>query len=237
MITKSSVLAIARDDIADIVSFANKRYNKHFTVEQVKVSGDFKGLSKNDDKEYKVEAIATIASDEGSFDFIWNYYCNSNDIYIEDEPKKLVPFLYSSFLYDLHDAHTVTSSKSITSATITAADDDFESDDFNFDDEAVEVTDDDEDSLSDQLDDIADNVEDIQDQVDEVEEDDIDIDIDNNISGHYIAECDKCHGIFISSVILSDQLLEKVTGTCPLCDKESDQYLKWVVKDVADESV
>ena len=237
MITKNSVLAIAQEDIAKIVKFANKRYNKHFTVEQVKVNGDFKGLRKNDDKEYKVEAIAAIDSGEGTFDFVWDYYCNLDDIYIEDEPKKLAPFLYESSLDDLYGARPVTSSKSIKSATITAADDDFESDDFNFDDEAVEVTGDDEDSLSDQLDDIADNVEDIQDQVDEVEEDDIDIDIDNNISGHYIAECDKCHGIFISSVILSDQLLEKVTGTCPLCDKESDQYLKWVVKDVADESI
>ena len=32
MITKSSVLAIAQEDIAKIVKFANKRYNKHFTL-------------------------------------------------------------------------------------------------------------------------------------------------------------------------------------------------------------
>ena len=93
----------------------------------------------------------------------------------------------------------------------------------------------DEDTFTDTLDDVADTVEDIQDSVDEVEEDDITIDMNNNITGHYIAECDTCHGVFISATIESDQVVEKVSGICPLCQKETEQYLKWVIKDARQE--
>ena len=86
--------------------------------------------------------------------------------------------------------------------------------------------------VADQLDDISDDVEDLQDALSDVHEDDTNIEIDNNISGHYIAECERCHGIFISAVTESDQAVKKITGICPLCDKETDQYLKWVVKDI-----
>ena len=65
-----------------------------------------------------------------------------------------------------------------------------------------------------------------------VEEDDIAIENENNISNHYIAECDVCKGIFISAVVESDQILESINGICPLCNKQSEQFLKWVVKDV-----
>lgn len=87
------------------------------------------------------------------------------------------------------------------------------------------------DDFSDTLDDVADDVEEIQDAVDEVQEDDVSIDIENNITGHYIAECNSCHGVFISATIESDQEITKVSGVCPLCDKETDQLLKWVIKD------
>lgn len=90
----------------------------------------------------------------------------------------------------------------------------------------------DDDAINDQLDDIADTVDNMQDTIDEIEEDDIDIELDNNIDGHYIAECDKCHGVFISAISESEQYIEKITGVCPLCDEETDQYLKWVVKSV-----
>lgn len=90
--------------------------------------------------------------------------------------------------------------------------------------------------FNDTLDDVADTVEDIQDAVDEVDEDDVNIETDNNISGHYIVECDGCHGIFISAMIESDQQIEKISGVCPLCEKETDQYPKWVIKDVEADS-
>jgi len=103
---------------------------------------------------------------------------------------------------------------------IKAAEDDFDMEDV-----------DDADGILDAIDDVADNVEDLKDAVDDISEDDVDIAMNNNISGHFIAECSKCSGIFISAVIESDQKLDHVTGVCPLCGKDSDQYLKWVIKD------
>ena len=90
----------------------------------------------------------------------------------------------------------------------------------------------DEDDLTDALDTVQDNVEDLQDIVDDVEEDGVEIAINNNIADHYIAECSKCNGVFISAVVDSDQAIDYVSGVCPLCGKESDQYLKWVIKSV-----
>lgn len=106
---------------------------------------------------------------------------------------------------------------------IVAADEDMDMD-AGFDDEY--------DSFNDTLDDIADDIEDMKDSVDEVEEDDVSIEADNNIAGHYIAECDACKGIFISAVVESEQQIDYVSGQCPLCGKESDQYLKWVIHEV-----
>lgn len=88
----------------------------------------------------------------------------------------------------------------------------------------------DEEALGDQLDDIQDNLEDMQDTIDDVEEDDIDIDIDNNVVDHLIAECDNCKGIFISAMIASDQDVESINGVCPLCNKDTTQSLKWIIK-------
>lgn len=87
-----------------------------------------------------------------------------------------------------------------------------------------------EDALGDQLDNLEDNLEDIQDAVDDVEEDDIDIDIDNNITDHLVAECENCKGVFISAMIASDQEVDSISGICPLCNKETTQQLKWIIK-------
>jgi len=111
--------------------------------------------------------------------------------------------------------------KFATMSRVTAADEDF--DEFDMDEDAE--------GLMDAVDDVADNVEEIQDAIDEVDEDDVDIATNNNISNHYIAECERCHGIFISAVIESDQEIDHVSGICPLCQKETDQYLKWIVRD------
>ena len=110
---------------------------------------------------------------------------------------------------------------------IYAADEEF---DHEFSEEEPEIVDDD--SFGDELDDLADSVEDLKDQVDDVDEDEVAIELDNNIDGHYIAECDRCHGVFISAVVESDQQVEKISGVCPLCDKDTDQYLKWIIKSV-----
>ena len=107
---------------------------------------------------------------------------------------------------------------------VAAGEDDF--DDFEMDDASDES-----DGMMDAIDDVADAVEDVQDSVDDVQEDDVAIAMNNNISNHYIAECDKCYGVFISAVIESDQEIDHVSGVCPLCNKESNQYLKWIIKD------
>ena len=88
-----------------------------------------------------------------------------------------------------------------------------------------------DDTLSSQLNDIQDQIEDVQDTVSDIEEDGVDIDIDNNITNHLIAECENCHGIFISAMIASDQDVDSITGVCPLCSKNSTQQLKWIVKE------
>lgn len=84
--------------------------------------------------------------------------------------------------------------------------------------------------LSDSIDDLTDSVEDMQDMVEDVAEDEPSIDIENNIEDHYIAECESCGGIFISAILESEQEIDHVTGVCPLCDKETNQYLRWVIK-------
>ena len=89
-------------------------------------------------------------------------------------------------------------------------------------------------TITDTIDDISDSVDEMQDIVDDVEEDDVDIEIDNNIANHYIAECDSCGGIFISALVESDQEVESISGVCPLCDKETEQHLYWLIKDVKD---
>ena len=65
--------------------------------------------------------------------------------------------------------------------------------------------------------------------IEDIKEDDSHIEIDNNIANHYIAECERCHGVFISSVMASDQTIESIFGTCPLCDRETTQWLNWIV--------
>ena len=120
------------------------------------------------------------------------------------------------------------SKKAVKAATtyIKAAEDDFDEFD-NIDDS---------DGIMDAIDDVADNVEDLQDAVDDIDDDEVEISINNNIADHFIAECDRCNGIFISAVVDSDQVIDHVSGTCPLCGKDTDQYLKWIIKSVGDET-
>ena len=105
---------------------------------------------------------------------------------------------------------------------IVAADEDFMNDPYDF---------------SEAVDDLAENVEEVQDTIDDMDEDDPSIEVNNNIEDHLIAECERCHGIFISAILQSDMEIDHVTGTCPLCGRESNQYLKWVVKPAGAEGV
>lgn len=78
--------------------------------------------------------------------------------------------------------------------------------------------------------------EDIDNESTDVQEDDVDIDIDNNIVNHLIAECDNCHGIFISAMIASEQEIESINGICPLCNKDTTQTLRWIIKDYPEDT-
>lgn len=108
----------------------------------------------------------------------------------------------------------------ITKRPILAADDFDDEDIFNTEDES-------------------DNEEFVEEDIDEeaepeeanIQEDDPDIDVDNNIQNHLIAECDNCKGIFISAMIASEQDIESINGICPLCNKDTTQTLKWIIKD------
>lgn len=91
----------------------------------------------------------------------------------------------------------------------------------------------DEDAVSDSLDDLSDSVDDLQDDMEEIREDDPNIEIENNIENHFIAECESCGGIFISAMLQSDQEIDHITGICPLCERGTNQYLKWVIKKVS----
>ena len=96
------------------------------------------------------------------------------------------------------------------------------------DDEIV----DDVDGFRDDIDDMQDAVDDLQDTVDDFQEDVESIEINNNITDHFIAECSLCHKVFISPIKESDQEIESIEGECPLCKAKSEQYLKWVIKEV-----
>ena len=72
-------------------------------------------------------------------------------------------------------------------------------------------------------------------EVDIKYKDDVDIDVDNNIVNHLIAECDNCKGIFISAMIASEQEVDSINGICPLCNKDTTQLLKWIIKDYPEE--
>ena len=91
------------------------------------------------------------------------------------------------------------------------------------------------DALVDTVEDISDAVDDLQDSMDDItEQDDTNIEIENNIDGHFIAECESCGGIFISAVIESDNNAESITGNCPICGKETTQDLNWIIKSVSE---
>lgn len=175
-----------------------------------------------------VKTVFNVNGKQVPLNFYYSIKTEAKEIYINKPDDELANALKTASKNVAESTKVV--SKPVTAAKITAADDDFESDDFDesFDDAPEDEG---EASLADSIDSISDKVDDIQDTIDDAEvEDDIDIDIENNIDNHYIAECERCHGIFISSVVESDQQLDKIHGTCPLCDRETDQYLKWTVK-------
>ena len=189
MKTSEYIKQYADEDAKAAIEGFNKRKNKSATISDVSVSKLTDG---------KYEAVATATVDDNDFNLNWNYTID-DDGYVDSD-------LDTEQLYGClsETAEAIESAIASDKTAITAADDDPDADLAEPADEDF-IYDDGDDSVSDNLDDIADSVEDLQDSVEDIDEDDLQIDMDNNIADHYIAECDNCHGIFISSMIVSDQ--------------------------------
>lgn len=205
-------------------------------------------LSNIDEDYYDVTAIFNI--DGTDVDLTWAYIIENNDIFMDVSRDDLVRALKSQ--YDEIILNGYSEIESSNETKINAATQEIEVE--NVDDEndmsedstqnldergefrtprdaQTETSFEDDKPDSDDVD-----VEEVDEEVEEVEPeiDDINIETDNNIANHYIAECDYCHGIFISPVILSDADVKSIYGICPICEHESDQFLKWIIKDVKD---
>lgn len=212
----STIKQYAQEDINAALDRVNHNMKfKSMTFETNKVDR----LSNN----YTVYATATILCPDLrlQFDFIMEYVVENDYVYASGDVDEFAASLEDRYkeCEAGKDGEPIKAATRIKRKPIMAADMD------------------DEDEFVDTVDDLSDSVDDIQDTLDEIdgteiEEDDIDIELDNNIANHYIAECDTCHGIFISALVESDQEVEKVSGVCPLCDKETDQYLKFIIRPV-----
>lgn len=216
---------IAQDDIEEIIGWLeDDGYKANLVSMEIDPDEIETDIIQN------VKAVFIVNGKKIPLNFYYSIKTEAKEIYINKPDDELANDLKTAA--ENVSGSTKIKSDTITAAKITAADEDFESDEF---DESIDdvPSGEDSDSLADSIDSISDKVDDMQDTIDDAEvEDDIDIDIENNIDNHYIAECERCHGIFISSVVESDQQLEKIHGTCPLCDRDTDQYLKWTVKKV-----
>lgn len=221
----SSVKQYAKEDIQSMLKTFNSKYPDQSaslldTQYEVDNSGEV-------EDQFTVYVDAIVGFSEGGKQkkttITLEYVVDGEDVYVSfDDIDDLAKSLHDR----MQDSAV---SASVKAATIMAAGEDEED---NWDDEPDPDLLEEDDSVEDALDDMADDIEDMQDSIDEVKPDDPSIVPDNNIEGHYIAECEMCGGIFISAVIESDTPVESITGTCPLCEKHSQQYLKWVVRAV-----
>lgn len=223
----SAIRRYAREDIDEILQSINSD-DGDINAELVDISYQvIEGDPEDDEYSDDIGVIATAKINYGAdpryqIDFDIDYSIVGDDVFYgtDNGIEGFIEALQDK-IANHTDSHPIEAATNSKKSRITAADEDF-------DDELLDEPDDFEDAI----DDMADDIEDMQDSLDDVQEDDPNIEVENNIAGHYIAECEKCHGIFISAVCESDQEVEKITGVCPLCEKESDQYLRWVVHEI-----
>lgn len=219
----------ATEDISEAVRLANEKYKLEAKLNKLTYDYD-DDIETTDDASCIVNA--SIAAGDKTINLSFEYVVSDDEIYCSDDVGSLAKLIKSKLLGDVTAA---ASDRPLTSVTVTAADDDEDTvgpavDDFRGFDEFDEFGD--PADIADSVDDLADSVDELQDRIDETDPDEVNIDIDNNIDGHYIAECERCHGVFISAVVESDQVVDSISGICPLCEKETTQYLKWVIKAV-----
>ena len=173
-----------------------------------------------------------LESEEGPVSFtVYITYATDEDdkVYIDTELDEYGDRIASHFIDEYAEIGVQASTK-VTLRRVVAAEGDEDYGDSGFGEEEFGAPIDDD--LEENVDDLADNVEDVQDLFDDVEEDDVNLEIDANIANHYIVQCDGCHDIFISALAESDQIIEKVSGVCPICEKDTDQYVKFIVREL-----
>ena len=212
MSTLGTIKQFAREDTDNICSSLKKKYGLNADVKSMDFDCDESELENSDSASCVVEVEYIIDGRLVTVDY--EYATDGDDILTGGNTEDWIEDTYIAYT----QAQDIEESTD-TTEPVTAADADIEEEPSN---------------LSDTLDDIADSVEDVQDQISDIDEDEPSIEIDNNIDGHYIAECERCHGIFISAVLENDQGIDHLTGICPICDHESNQYLRWVIKSLKD---
>lgn len=221
----------ANEDIHSLQNFLQERYN--LKTEIMDLSYNFpKDVDANieDPNGYRVASVtASLKIGSKKFAITLNYIITCTEIQLDYSIAELGIRIYNQ-------ARQMIAASSITERPILSAEDE-ESTVYEEDDGDI-VTDtyegDGIGDLSEDLSELSDSLENVQEELqsDDIEEDEINIEKENNIANHYIAECDSCHGIFISAVMESDQELSSITGICPLCGKETTQYLNWIIRDV-----
>lgn len=253
LLIPKTVKAYALEDIQEAIKIANRSFGSGtITLGNL----DFERNEDNiesDVEEYTVYVTAELITNikgepEDSFDLTWEYIVTGDDVYVSGDPESIAESILNAYEYHKHH---LTGSKKIYSNTriksirkgkgstriknkyiVAAEGDELEEDDESLSNNQYNTGEGFEADFAESVDDLADTAEELQDAIEDIEEDDVDIEIDNNIADHYIAECDICLGVFISATEESNQEVEKTAGICPLCGKESEQYLKWVIKSI-----
>lgn len=212
MRVSQEIKKFAREDIAKLIQLFQEKYG--IKLDCVNIEYDD---SEYDGSKGTIWCTAHLSDESGKeLEFNWEYMEDDENIYV-DSPV-------SEWVETVHRNYTEANSSVKCSTAILAADEDMLD---------VDIPED-EDGIADDIDDLSDKVDDLQDSVDDIDPDDPSIEKDNNIENHYIAECDRCHGIFISAMIESDQEVKTISGVCPLCGKETDQTLRWIIRSVED---
>lgn len=217
----SGIRQYATEDYLELVSGMRKK-----CTEFDRVSVDNFKISAQGDSSFlvNVRLVAEVSGVKYGTDFVWEYVIEDDAVYLGGSIEEITEDAVQCLREAVEDG-TIVAKRGVRGQVILAAEGDEEIPGAGF------LSEDPNDALDDSVDQIADQVEDVQGVLDEIQEDDVDIEKTNNIADHYIVECDVCHGIFISALMESNEPIRTIHGICPLCRKESDQYIKWIVRD------
>lgn len=232
MVDTKVMQAVLSNDLKKVLTAATNTCNIAMRPASFRVSSLYD--PKEQATTYKGECMVCCEGREGLMPVM---LCYSQDregrLILKDDHTKYAADLVNT----IQSCEAQPNTQKVTASTaVMAADGEDTEEDFGASEEEFSE-DPDTESTADAVDTLTDAVDELQDTVEEVQEDDPSIEIDNNIENHYIAECDRCHGVFISALVEADHEVSKISGICPLCEKESDQQLKWIVRSVKKEEL